>query len=338
MDFNFFSKQPTRREMLRASSAMIGGGLFAGLMPDFVGAASRPESSWPASQQAAAGGNDRVAQMRAQGAAIPLKVQKLRDNIYMLSGPGGNMAALDGPDGKVMVDSSYSPATPKIIAALTGISNTPLKFLINTHWHLDHTDGNAPLHEAGAFIFAHENTRKRLSSPQDIVAFGLHLDTTPVAAWPQQTFTDNMALYLDNESIHLGYMPPAHTDTDIYVHYQHTNVLHMGDIFFNGMYPFIDAGTKGNISGMIAGADKGISLSDGDTIVIPGHGPVADKAALTKYRDMMATVRDRVQTQKAAGKSLEVVKSSKPTAEFDAVFGKGMIPPDAFVAEVFSTL
>jgi glyoxylase-like metal-dependent hydrolase (beta-lactamase superfamily II) len=166
----------------------------------------------------------------------------------------------------------------------------------------------------------------------------LHLDAAPAAAWPQQTFTDNMNLYLDNEAIHLAYIPPAHTDTDIYVHYPRNNVLHMGDIFFNGMYPFIDAGTKGNIGGMIAGASQGIELADADTIVIPGHGPVADKAALTKYRDMLATVRDRVQSQKTAGKSLQDVKASKPTAEFDAVYGKGMIPPDGFVAEVYATL
>lgn len=335
MEFKLFSEQPTRREMLRAGSALVGGGLIAGFVP----AGGRGSAAAPVIQQnGAAGANDRVAQMRAQASSVPLKVQKLRDNIYMLSGPGGNMAALDGADGKVLVDSSYSPVAPKILADLSGISNTPLKFLINTHWHIDHTDGNAALHEAGAFIFAHENTRKRLSTAQDLVALGMHFDPAPVAAWPQQTFTDTMSLYLDNEAIHLAYMPPAHTDTDIYVYYPHTNVLHMGDIFFNGMYPFIDAGTKGNISGMIGGADKGIALSDADTIVIPGHGPVADKATLVKYRDMMATIRDRVQTQKAAGKSLQDVKTSKPTAEFDAVFGKGMIQPDAFVTEVYSTL
>jgi glyoxylase-like metal-dependent hydrolase (beta-lactamase superfamily II) len=335
MDFNLFSKQPTRRELLRAGSAMVGGGLVAGLMPNPARAA---HVSTAPLQQSGAGGTDRVAQMRAQGSAVPLQMQKLRDNMYMLSGPGGNMAVLDGPDGKVLVDSSYSPVAPKILADLSGISNTPFKFLINTHWHIDHTDGNAAMHEAGAFIFAHENTRKRLSTSQDILAFGAHFDPAPVAAWPQQTFTDNMSLYLDGEAIHLGYMPPAHTDTDIYVHYPHNNVLHMGDIFFNGMYPFIDAGTKGNISGMINGADKGIELADKDTIVIPGHGPVSDKATLTKYRDMLAAVRDRVRTQKATGKSLQDVKASKPTAEFDATYGKGMIQPDAFVAEVYSTL
>jgi cyclase len=329
----------SRREILRDGAALAGGGLVAGLVPEALRSASSGRVNSIALdglQQASSA--ERLAQMRAQGSAIPLETQKLRDNIYWLHGPGGNMVVLNGPDGKILVDSSYLPVAPKLKASLDAIGNAPLKILINTHWHFDHTDGNAPIHQEGAMICAHENTRKRLSTPQDVAGFGLHFDPAPADAWPAQTFTESLRLYLSGEEIELGYIRPAHTDGDIFVRYLKSNVLHMGDVFFNRLYPFIDKSTGGSIDGMIAGAARGLTLADSETRIVPGHGAVSDKAGLAKYRDMLVTVRDRVQTKKRAGASVEETVASKPTAEFDAVWGGGLVKADLFVALVYSTL
>jgi cyclase len=329
----------SRREILRDGAALAGSGLIAGLVPEALRSASSGRVGsgvLDGLQQASSA--ERLAQMRAQGAAIPLETQKLRDNIYWLHGPGGNMVALNGPEGKILVDSSYLAVAPKLKASLDAIGNAPLKILINTHWHFDHTDGNAPIHQEGAMICAHENTRKRLSTPQDVAGFGLHFDPAPSDAWPAQTFADSMRLYFNGEEIELGYIQPAHTDGDIYVRYANKNVLHMGDVFFNQLYPFIDKSTGGTIDGMIAGATHGLTLADSGTKIVPGHGAVSDKAGLAKYRDMLVTVRDRVQAKKRAGASVEETVASKPTAEFDQEWGAGLVKADLFVAVVYSTL
>ena len=167
---------------------------------------------------------------------------------------------------------------------------------------------------------------------------GMHLDPSPAAALPTATFTQKHALRANGEEITLTYAPPAHTDSDIFVHYAKGNVLHMGDTFFNGMYPFIDASTGGNINGMIGAAERGLKTTNATTKIVPGHGPLADRATLDAYRTMLTTIRDRVRTQKRAGRTLAEVHAAKPSAEFDAAWGKGMMPPDNFVALVYSTL
>jgi len=333
------SRVTSRRELLKAGGWMAGAGLFSSLLPKNALAASFAGEFPPSALQATAPTSaDVVAQMRAQMGAVPLQTLKLRDNLFMLYGPGGNMVALNGPDGKVLVDSSFSTVVPKIRETLDGLGNAPLKIVINSHWHLDHTDGNQGLHDAGALIVAHENTRKRLSTPQDIAAFGLHFDPAPADAWPQQTFTDGTKLYFNGEQLTLVHFPPAHTDSDIYVRYENANVLHMGDVWFNGTYPFIDPSTGGNIGGMIAGAAQGLAIVDADTKIVPGHGPVGDKAALVKSHDMLVTVRDRVRDLKAAGKSKEEAVAAKPTADLDSAWGKGTINGDVFVTLVYTTL
>lgn len=330
-----FFKQPTRREILRTGGALAGAGVLSALIP--ANLLSQPKARLGNLQQATSSA-DRIAQMKAQMGAIPLVTTKLRDNIYLLSGPGGNMVVLNGADGKILVDSSFSTVAPKIKQAMDGFGATPLKVLINTHWHFDHTDGNDAMHQAGALIIAHENTRKRLSTPQDVAALGLHFDPAPVGAWPQQTFTDGTKLYLNGEQLTLAYFPPAHTDSDIYVRYENGNVLHMGDVWFNGTYPFLDSSTGGNIAGMIAGTARGLTLADADTKIVPGHGPVGDKAALKTHHDMLVTVCDRVQALKAAGKSKDEAVAAKPTADLDSSWGKGMINGDTFVTLVYTTL
>jgi cyclase len=276
--------------------------------------------------------------MRAQLGAAPIETTPLGERMVMLSGPGGNVAVLYGPDGKIAVDSFVMPAWPRLKTTLDGLDGSPIKMVIDTHWHFDHSDNNANFRKAGAEIVAHENTKKRMSQAHDIPALGLRFDPSPAEALPTDTFASTRSVKANGEEIALSHVPPAHTDTDILVHYRKANVLHMGDLFFNGMYPFIDATTAGNINGMIAASDRALKMTNAQTKIIPGHGPLADRTALEKYRTMMVTVRDTVGALKKKGQSLAEVQAAKPTASLDAVWGKGFVAPDAFVALVFNTL
>jgi cyclase len=299
-----------------------------------VGVAPR----WMPAQAASAQPTDRVAQMRAAGASTEIKTTKLYDNVYLLQGAGGNMAVQTGPDGKILIDSSFSTAVPRLREALNSLGSDPANLLINTHWHLDHTDGNEGMHAAGFRILAHSETRMRLSSPQVIKLFGLSLPAAPDSALPTIAFDDEMRLWHNGDSLSLVHYDPAHTDTDIYVHFEKANVLHMGDTWFNGFYPFIDESSGGNINGTIRAAEKGLALAGPDTKIIPGHGPLGTKAQLQATRDMLAAVRDRVATLKSAGGSEQDVIAKKPTADLDSVWAKGTFPPDMFVGIVYRTL
>src|SRR5712692_5489571 len=285
--------------------------------------------------------------MRARFNAAPLETHWFGEDVTILSGPGGSVVILNGPDGKFVVDTFVAPAWPKLKKALDGIDNAPVKYVINTHWHFDHTDNNAPLHAAGATVLAHENTKKRMSEPHDLPVLyrgpdgalaGLHFDPSPAEALPQQTFAAIYKLQANGETLALQHLAPAHTDTDIYVHFQKASVIQMGDVFFNGMYPYIDPGTGGTITGMIAAADKILSLAGNYTKIVPGHGPLGNKADLTKFRDMLVTARDRVQKLKSAGKSAQEAVAEKPLADLDPVWGKGLLNSDQFVQVVYLAL
>lgn len=280
---------------------------------------------------------DPVAALRAMLGAAPIQTSKLADNLTLLSGPGGNVVVLNGPDGKFVIDTFVAPAWPKLKEILDGMSSAPLKYVIDTHWHLDHTDNNAALHAAGATVLAHENTKERMAEPHEMVPMGLKVPASPQEALPQQTFHDNYKLQANGETLTLKYMPPAHTDTDIYIHFQKANVLHCGDIFFNGLYPFIDGGTGGSTAGMIAGANVLLGLADNDTKIVPGHGPLGNKADLVKFRDMLSTALDRVQKLKSAGKSMQESVAAKPFADLDPTWGKGHFNGDMFVQIVYLT-
>jgi glyoxylase-like metal-dependent hydrolase (beta-lactamase superfamily II) len=222
-----------------------------------------------------------------------------------------------------------------------------VKYVIDTHWHFDHTDNNAPLHAAGATVLAHENTKRRMSEPHDLPVLyrdadgalhDLHFDSSPAEALPEQTFPDSYKLQANGETLALQHFAPAHTDGDIYVHFERANVIQLGDLFFNGIYPYIDPGTGGTITGTIAAVDKILSLAGNDTKIVPGHGPLGNKADLTKFRDMLVTSRDRVQKLKSAGKSAQEAVAEKPFADLDPVWGKGVVNSDQWVQIVYLAL
>src|SRR5712664_857325 len=342
MGFNFLQKQTSRREMLRGSATLAGSAFLAHFSPARLlraSAAGYVES--PPSPAVL------LASMRAKFNAVPMETQKLADNVTMFDGPGGAVTVLNGPDGKFVVDTFVAPAWPKLKEAIDGLGNAPLKYVINTHWHFDHTDNNTPLHAAGATILAHENTKKDMSEPHDLPVLyrgpdgalsGLHFDPSPAEALPQQTFAASYKLQANGESLALQHVAPAHTDSDIYVHFQKANVISMGDLFFNGMYPYIDPGTGGTVTGMIAAVDKILSLADNYTKIVAGHGPLGNKADLMKSRDMLVTSRDRVEKLKSAGKSALEAVVEKPFADLDPVWGQGIINSDQWIQIVYLTL
>jgi cyclase len=334
MDSNSTLRLTTRREWLANASALAGSTYVAQLFaPSLLRAATARYAQQPSTPPP-----DPVAAFRAQMAANPIQAQKLADNLTLLSGPGGNVVVLTGADGKFVVDDFVAPAWPKLKEALDGIGNAPLKLVINTHWHFDHTDNNAPLRAAGATILAHESTKQRMSEAHDLQPLGLHFPPSPAEALPQQTFKTTHKLEANGESLALEHSAPAHTDTDIYVHFQKANVIQTGDLFFNGLYPFIDGSTGGKIAGMIATADKIISLANSDTRVVPGHGPLGNKADVAKFRDMLITARDRVQALKKSGKTAQEAVTAKPFTDLEPVWGKGFFNSDVFVQIVYLTL
>ena len=320
----------TRRRLLQSAAAFGGGALLHRAVPGiFIG------DLW-ASQAAQTAPADQLAAFRAKTAAVPITVAKLGDRTSLLSGPGGNVVVLTGPDGKITVDGFVRPAWEAFKKTLDGLDSSRLAAMIDTHWHFDHADNNGNFRAAGGAVIASESTKKRLTEPHDLL--GMHFDPEPANALPSETFKDTHRLAVNGEDIALTLIPPAHTDNDTFIHFAKANVLHMGDVFFNGSFPFIDASTGGSIDGMIAGAERGLKMSDEKTRIVPGHGPVGDRLALTTYRDVLATVRDRVQKAKQAGRSVEEVQAAKPTAEFDEKWGTGFMGPAAFVALVYGTL
>ena len=330
MTTDFLGKRTGRRAILRGSAAIAGGACVAQMFPGALRAAALGYAQ-PYGQQGAAPAADALTAIRAQMGAAPIQSQKLAENVTLLSGPGGNVVVLNGADGKVLVDTFVAPAWPKLKETLDGMGSAPVKYVIDTHWHFDHVDNNAPLHAAGATVVAHENTKKRMSETHDLPVLGVHTDASPAEALPQETFAGSHRMKANGESLALQHLAPAHTDTDIYILFEKANVIHMGDTFFNGFYPFIDSSTGGKVSGMIAAADKVLALASKDTKIVPGHGPLGNKEDLTKFRAMLVTVRDRLQKLKTAGKSEEEAVAAKPLADLDAVWGKGLLNADQFV-------
>lgn len=340
----------TRREFLVQSGMATAAVLLT--RADAVGqqagsqdAASAPAQgpaagSQPASANPAAQPNPTLPQQLEKAAATEvIRTTRLTDTIFLLQGVGGNIVCQIGPDGKLVIDSGIDTGTHQLLDALAKLDTHHLKLLVNTHWHFDHTSGNAALHLEGAFIVAQDNTRVRLASPQYMWVYDVHFPAAPDAGLPQQTFPESETLWVNNDEIRLAYAPDAHTDSDIFVVFTKGNVIHTGDLWFNGMYPLIDLSSGGTINGMIRGVDAVVELADERTKIVPGHGALGDKAALQAYRTMLVTVADRVEKLKALGNTVEQAIAAKPTADLDATWAKmGPLKPDTFVAQVYESL
>ena len=269
---------------------------------------------------------------------VQIQTVSVAPGLSMLVGAGGNIGVSAGEDGVFLVDDQYAPMAEKIKAAVAALSPKPIRFVLNTHWHGDHTGGNESLGKSGTLIVAHDNVRARMSTEQFIALFDSRVPPSPAAALPVVTFADAVTFHLNGDEVHAFHVPPAHTDGDSIVHFKKANAVHMGDIYFNGMYPFIDVSSGGSIDGMIAAVDRVLPMLGADTKVIPGHGPLSNKAELTNYRDMLEGVRGAIAKLVAAGKTLDEAKAAKPTAPWDAKWGQGFIQPDAMVALVYFSL
>ena len=279
--------------------------------------------------------------VRAQGqdfSKVEVAAEKLAEGVHMLTGAGGNIGVSSGPDGVFLIDDQYAPLTPKIKAAVAAISDKPIRFVLNTYWHGDHTGGNENMGGAGVLIVAHDNVRKRMSAEQFIEAFGSKVPASPAVALPVVTFSDTVTFHLNGDEIQAFHVAPAHTDGDSIIILRKAKVVHMGDTFFNGLYPFIDVSSGGSLEGMIAAADRVLGMVDETFRLIPGHGPSARRPDLVAFRAMLAGVRDNVKPMVTAGKTLAEVQAAKPTAAWDEKWGKGFLKPEQFVAIAYSAL
>jgi len=269
-------------------------------------------------------------------AKAPIETHSLRRNISVLEGSGGNIGVLTGKEGKLLVDSGFTVSKPRIVVALTSLSSDPIAQLLNTHWHTDHTDGNAWVHAAGAQITAHVNTKKHLSTSTRVEGWEWTFPPAPSGALPTVVFDDEHRLQHNDTNIRLKYYGPAHTDSDVSVVFEEADIIHVGDTWWNGIYAFIDYSTGGSIDGMIRATERNLQVITDKMIVIPGHGPIGNKAGLTEYRDMLVTIRNNVATLKKQGKSLSETVAAKPTAAYDAKYGQFLISPALFTSLVYS--
>ena len=274
--------------------------------------------------------------IRDEATKTKIKVHKLRGNVSILEGSGGNIAVLTGRDGKVFVDAGITASRPRILEAANSLSRDPITHVINTHWHFDHADGNAWLNAEGAEITAHENTSKHLMSAQRVDDWDFTFTPSALAAVPTDTFDTDKTLKLNGSTIQLKYYGPAHTDCDISVNFSEADIVHVGDTYWNGIYPFIDYSTGGSIGGMIKATEANLAAATQRTIVIPGHGaPVSNREELSSYRDMLVTIRDNVAKLKSQGRSIDEAIAAKPTAAFDGKWGQFVITPEFFVRLVY---
>lgn len=276
----------------------------------------------------------------AQNPIDKVKIQtiKVKDGIYMLMGEGGNIGLSIGKDGVIMIDDQYAPLTDKILAAVKKLSDKPVKFIINTHWHFDHTGGNENLGKKGSIIVAHHNIHQRMSAGQFMKVFNMNVPPASEVALPVITFNDEVAFHMNGQTILAKHTPHAHTDGDSYLTFQEDNVVHMGDLFFNGIYPFIDVQSGGSIYGVIEAVGLALTKMDDETKVIPGHGPLSNKKQLENYHHMLITVVDRLTALIKKGLSQEEVIARTPLKDLNPDWQSDFMPADKFISHHYQTI
>ncbi|WP_425259992.1 MBL fold metallo-hydrolase [Rubrivivax sp. RP6-9] len=262
-------------------------------------------------------------------------VRALRGSVSVLEGAGGNIGVLSTQQGQLLVDAGIAVARPRIEAALKGLGGGAPKWLINTHWHWDHTDGNPWVAELGATIVSHERTRMYLAKRTNVIEWGYSFPALPETGLPKVVFQTSKTMEFGGETIHLKHFGTGHTDGDAIVHFVNADVLFMGDIWWNGHYPFIDYGAGGDIDGMIRWTREALAIAGPKTLIVPGHGPAGGRAQLAEYLDMLIDVRTRVARLKGEGKSLAQVLESQPTQRYDAKWGAFVLSPYFFTQLVY---
>lgn len=266
---------------------------------------------------------------------VKITAVPVTDQIYMLTGKGGNIGLFIGADGTFLIDDQFAPLTEKILGAIKSAGGETPKFLINTHYHGDHTGGNENLGDEGTLIFSHDNVRERLSAGSFIGAFKMKRPPVTKNGLPVVTFSEDISFHLNGDTVQAIHVPHAHTDGDSFIHFKTANVIHAGDIFFNGFYPFIDVQHGGSLKGMIAAADKILALADDNTKIIAGHGPLSDKSQIANYRQMLAVAHERLRQLKEEGKTAEEAIAAKPLADLEATWGDGLFKGERWIELVY---
>ncbi len=300
------------------------------------GATIAATGAWLTPREAFAAAKSQVLIIREAAAKAEIATTKLRGGVNVLVGSGGNVAVVSGKDGKLLVDAGITATRPRLENALADIGPEPITHLIDTHWHFDHTDGNEWLNSEGAAIMAHPNTLKHLEAATRVDDWNFDFPPSPKGALPTRLMKgDEETLKLDGKTIKLRYYGPAHTDSDISVFFEEDNVIHVGDTLWTGLYPFIDSSTGGSIDGQIAAAEANIKMIDKETVVIPGHGDIANREDIKVWLDMLVGAREEVAKMKKAGRSVEQTIAANPTKQWDAKFGQWVIPPALFTRVVY---
>lgn len=273
-------------------------------------------------------------------AEVQVSAEKLADNIYMFTDSGGmgNSTALTGNDGVLLIDTKVADSVDKLLAKIAELSNKPVRFAIITHWHYDHVGGNETVAKTGATIIAHENVRKQMGIEHDMKIFNKKAHPAAETALPLLTYKDKITFHMDGEVVKVFHLEPGHTDGDSVIYFKNANVIHMGDLYFEGLYPYIGIYSGGTINGMINDINQILPIIDENTKVVPGHGPLSNKAKLVQYVSMLATIRDNVSNLMLEGKTMEEVIAAKPTQLYDEKWGKGFLPPDKFAGLVYMDL
>ncbi len=273
-----------------------------------------------------------------QGAPTPIQATKLSDKLVLLMGDGGNVAVVIGDDGLMMIDGGLPDRSADMLKAVAGVDSHPVKVLFNTHWHFDHTGCNEVLGRKGVKIIGHENVKKWLSQKVTMEALNRTFDPLAPEGRPAETFTKGGKMTFGKERLDYTHVNPAHTDSDTYVFFPGPNVVHAGDLFFNGFYPVIDYSTGGWIGGMAAAAETLLKIGDAKTRIIPGHGPLASKDDLKATHDMLTAIHQRLEPLAKQGKSVDEVAKEAPTKDFDDKWGKGIMPPVQFVRVAYTSI